>query len=324
MIQGSLKRSIKDDIQDIFHLTDGGYSVYHFYLGKVSRLMSRPWGKKESKLSWGIFVRGGVWYWRDFATDETGNCISFVAKYFNINNMEAVNKILFDFKLSPSPVKITWVRPYEQEKQYIKIKFSRKPFTLKHHKFWNKVGVSEEHCEKCNCFAVKDVAFNGTRFNLKPDEIAFAYYAPEEDGVKLYLPERERKDKFRTNVSFHYIWNPLGIKSCDRLIVQKSNKDLIVSSMLFPNVVATQSESYQIFNDEVVSTLKQMSDDIWIWYGSDDDGVTKCKKVTKSFGFKYINTPKNLLPDVNDTYSMADICGIRQVETFMKTKKLII
>lgn len=334
MIQGETKQEYLS-LDEILRLTNGGYDIYHYYLGTVKRQMSRPWGKKESYPSWGIFPRDGIWFWKDKAREESGNAIHFVERYFGLNFLEALNKVRWDFglggtKVNTSPVKITWEAPEITDKEYVKISFTDKPFTKKHHEFWNIAEVSEDRCKKYNCFAVKDLAIRRKRVAIGKDEIVFAYYCPEEDAVKIYFPERSSDQKFRNNVSFHHLWNYSNLHACKDLIVQKSPKDMIVTSIITECVTSTQAEAVKIFNTETVQAINDISETPWIWYGSDDDGVRKCKQITGTNSWKYINTPKNLLPEVNDVYSFVKMhnlknpgTGIKELEKFMKTKGLL-
>lgn len=321
---------------EILAATNGGYDIYRYYLGKVERIRDRPWGKKEKKPSWGIFA-GQVWFWKDQATEESGNALTYVERAFSLSPKEARDKVCWDFGLNPSqakninPVRITWDPPTEEEKKdYIDINFSTKLFTKKHHDFWNIADVTEEHCRKYNTFAVKDLAINRQRVPIGKDEIVFAYYCEEEDSVKIYFPERDKDRRFRNNVSFHYLWNYSNLQECDNLVVQKSMKDLLVTTLLTPCVTATQAEAVKIFDASTVDKINAISKSPWVWYGADNDGVLKCQKITGTNKWKYINTPKKYLPDVNDTYSIVKMwnlenpgTGLKQLEEFMKHKKLL-
>lgn len=319
MIQGKEKQFFTAD--DIMFLTGGGYDIYIYYLGEVSRIMQRPWGKKEKKLSWGIFRRENVWFWKDQATEESGTAIHFVQKKFSLSFKEAINKIVDDLSLKNPEQRKVYVRPLQEEAEIVKIKFTDKPFEDRHHKFWHP--VTEDICKSYNCFAVKDAAINGKRVAINKDELVFAYHAPEEDGVKLYFPERERTERFRNNVSYHYLWNFSNISKCEKLIIQKSVKDMIFTSLVTPCVIATQAEGIKIFNEDVVNKINSITDSPWIWYGSDWDGVQKCKRITDTNNWKYINTPKDLLPEINDVYGYVKKFGIKSLEDFMKLKKLL-
>lgn len=319
MIKGKRKCG---DLNEVLSATSGGYDIFRYYLGKVGRVMQRPWGARETKLSWGIFPHNGLWFYKDQATEESGTSVHFVMKYFSLNLPEALNKISWDFGIGGnvvniSPVRVTWEKPDEQD--YMSINFSSKPFEKMHHEFWNKAGVSEEHCNKYNCWAVKDLAINKKRVGIR-GELVFAYYCPEEDGVKVYFPNRGRGEKFRNNVSYHHLWNFDNLESCEKLVVQKSNKDMIVTSLITPCVTSTQAEAVKIFDEPTVNKINSITIKPWIFYGSDQDGVKKCKEITGCNKWKYINTPKNLLPDINDAYGYACKFGIEGLASFMKTK----
>lgn len=326
MVKGKGKNLLSVD--DILAATNGGHSIYMAYLGKVGRLMSRPWGKKERHLSWGIFPKNGVWFWKDQANEEVGNAMTFTERYFGLTHSEAKDKICWDFGLGTgketnrAPIIITWDKP-EEDKIFVPISFTSKPFSKRHHAFWNAAEVTEEHCLKMNCFAVKDLAINRRKAVIRKDEVVFVFYCPEEDAVKVYFPERMKGEKFRNNVSFHHLWNYNNIKECDNLIVQKSPKDMIVTTMVSPCCIATQAEAVKIFDEDTVAMINQISKSPWIWYGSDWDGVKKCKEITDTNKWHYINTPKSLLPDINDAYGYACKFGLKGLEEFMHAKKLI-
>lgn len=330
MIKG-VEKTGSIPVDDILRITNGGFDIFKAYLGNVSRLMNRPWGRKEKKLSWGIFPKDGVWFYKDQANEETGNAFHFVQRMFGLDFLQAKDKICWDFgiggkEINASPVKITWEAP-EIEKKYTNIGFTHQPFKKAHHEFWNIAETTEEHCRKYNCLAIKDLAINSRRVNLRVGEVAFVYYATE--GVKIYFPERERSKRFKSNVNFHHLWNYENLKDCNNLIVQKSNKDMIVTSMIEECCIATQAEAIGIFDPPTVEKINQISKHPWIWYGSDWDGVKKCKEITDTNAWRYINTDKEFLPD-NDVYSVVKMwnmkepgTGLKKLQEFMKLKKLI-
>lgn len=333
MIKGKIQRKFIT-AEDVLGGTTGGYDVYMLYLGKVRRQMDRPWGKKEKKPSWGIYPYGGLWFWKDHATEETGNAIQFVEKQFGLTFSEARDRIAWDFGIGGQEVErkkiVTWEAPYAEDKEFVRMNFTKQSFLKQHHDFWNIVEVSESHLEKLNYFAVKDLAIQGRRVYIRPGEAVFAFYCPEEDGVKIYFPERDKGEKFRNNVSYHHLWHYDELEECENLIVQKSNKDLAVTKMITPCVISTQAEGIKIFNEETVSRINTITKSPWVWYGSDSDGVKKCKGITDTNKWKYLNTPKNLLPLVNDTYSIVKMwntekmgTGLKKLEEFMKLKKVI-
>ena len=216
---------------------------------------------------------------------------------------------------------------------YIFIGFSSKKFGRKHHEFWNIAGVSEEWCNKFECWAVKDAVKSNPitkkreRIPIGNDEIVFAYYCPEEDGVKLYFPEREKGNKFRTNVSGSHLWNFDNVGACENIVIQKSNKDMIVTALFTECVSAVQSENIGVFWNEGKTELAERVDEkgkhVFLSYGSDEDGKNKSIKLSKLLNWKWVNPPNKFLPDVNDVYSLAAIQGLSEVEKMFKNKKII-
>lgn len=330
MVRGSKKPDIIT-YEEVLRMTGGGYDIYMAYEGKVEKKMKRPWGTDRNP-SWGIFCRNGVWFWSDRATEESGTAIEYMQKKFGLNFGDCMKKLVWDFgwgeeKINASPIKVVWERKKE-EQEPIHITFDTQPFKKKHHEFWNIAEVTERDCNKLECWAVKTLVVKRRIFRFKPDEIVFAYYAPELKKVKIYFPEREKNEKFLNNVPYFYLWNIRNVQKCNDVIVQKSYKDLIVTSLITPCIISTQAEAVQIFNEETVQTINSLADNVWVWYGSDDDGVKKCKEITNTNKWKYINTPKMLLPDVNDNYGFVRMhnlknpgTGIKKLEEFMKSKK---
>ena len=107
------------------------------------------------------------------------------------------------------------------------------------------------------------------------------------------------------------------------LIVDFVTMSLVTFSLLYPNNIATQNESTQLFTPSVVQSINDLSDDVWLFYGSDDDGVKKSRVVTSVNNWQYINTPSKLLPEVNDVYSFVKKFGLEALEEFCKSKNLL-
>lgn len=311
---------------DLFYYTNGGKEIYEMYLGKQvnSRtIMKRPWGS-DNHPSWGIFLKDDVWLWKDQATEEVGNAVTFVQKLYDISFLEAVNKIKGDFGLGDkqSIKDRHYVIQASEPKKYSHITAKTFRFRERHHFFWNVADVTEDWCKQHDCYAVKELSINRRRITIGSDETVFVYLADDIKKVKVYFPDR-REMRFRTNAPSDYLWEAHKMKWCDRVVIHKSMKDLIVFSQIFPHNIATQNESIKLFDEEVVSQINLLSPDPWLFYGSDNDGVKKCTEVTKVNGWKYINTPKSMLPQINDVYGYVKQHGLKQLEEFCKQKHLL-
>lgn len=340
MFTGAVKKQrefLKSD--EVLSMTTGGYDVYMYYLGRVARIMQRPWGKKERKHSWGVYPWNGLWMWKDQANEESGTAIQFVQKMFGLSFVEAVNKIIFDFGLQPDAIGVqskskvvTWDEPTEEDKTYVRINFTTKPFQPEHHNFWSGTDVCESRCHRFDCYAVKDLAIKGRRFKLRDKEVVFAYYAEEEDAVKIYFPERgqdEYNPKFRNNVSGSYLWNFERLLSktgggLQKGMIQKSYKDLLITTLFTDNVICGQNEQSKLWLSQfTIDRVGKLFQNVWMAFGSDEDGVTKSQKVTAVTKWNWVNPHKDLLPDINDFYSLAKGHGPQAVETLLKEKNFL-
>lgn len=304
--------------QSLYQITNNGYDIYSRYLGKIYKIMCRPWGKRESKLSWGIYYNGEIWKWKDFATGEVGSPIDFVMRYHSISFQEALLKVKID--LGGNYTTKYTINPAALDRSTI-IKFSYQKYKARHHAYWNCVEVTEEDCKKENCYAIKDLSINNNKVNINSQECVFGFYAEDIDKVKIYFPERERR--FFNNAPYRYLW---GIKSLPNtnksLVIQKSYKDKIVTSLLVPTI-ATQNESLEIFTPEVITTIEGKADNIYLFYGSDPDGEEKSNKITTLTEWEELATPKNELPAINDVYGYVKKYSLIKLQELLKTKNVI-
>lgn len=308
---------------DILFYTGGGRDIYIRYLGKADKIMKRPWGK-DRKPSWGVFLYNGLYFWKDQATENSGTAIQFVQKMFGLTYKEALDKLIWDFGLGGKESKVERIdnQYVKEEKKPVHIAYTLQPFQQRHKDFWECVGASEEWCAKFKCFAVENLTIDRKKVYIKSTERVFVY---ESDSVlcKVYFPDRVGMNRFRNNLPWDYLYNIDNVEKGKRIVVQKSMKDLITLALIYPNVIATQSEHLKIFTPEVVEKIENISKDIFVWYGSDSDGVKKCQNITKEFGWKYINCPKDEDSTVNDSYSYACKYGIDKLKEFCQQKQLI-
>lgn len=315
--------------ESLWKLTNNGADIYKFYVKKSPPFITkRPWAADKHP-SWGVWqARSGVWLWKDHATEEAGDAITMVRRMFNLDGAEALTKICGDLGLVGIPIPMDVVEGDSPDvahkiREHVHITAKITKFTARHHKFWNVVGVTEDYCKKFDCYAVKELAINHRKVNIGCYERVFVYYARDIDKVKIYFPDREGVARFRNNIPNTYLWRSSYLENFDKLVIHKSMKDLITFSQIYPHNIATQNESLSPFTEENVAFINAHSKEPWLFYGSDADGVKKSTNITKTFDWKYINTPANLLPDVNDIYSFVKEHGLKKLEEFCKQKTLI-
>lgn len=289
--------------------------------------MKRPWGRDEHP-SWGVWqALDGVWMWKDQASEEVGGPLQFVQRLFNLSYPEAIQKVCYDLGLDNKYVEAhqVYVERNKEPTEYVHITAKVMKFKERHHAFWNSVEVTEDWCKKFDCYAVEELYISRRRVVIGEYERVFVYLASDIDKVKVYFPDRESGARFRNNVPFSYLWQRHKIvDKCHKLVVHKSMKDLITFAQLHPHNIATQNESVKLFTPEVVSSINHAADEVWMFYGSDDDGVKKCTEVTAQNNWKYINTPNHMLPDINDVYSYVKQHGLKKLEQYCKSKNLML
>lgn len=317
--------------EELLALTDGGYSIFKKELGNfpICRAFSHPL-KRDRHSSGAIFPVEGVWFLKDFAGDiPTMTAVQYIQRKYSLNFGEAIDKICHDIGLNTQTREYKPIGIMEKAPVYevsdVHISFSERKWIGKHHKFWENTGVDKEHCEKYSTFAVKDAAINKRRVQIGKDEVVWAYYIPEMEKVKLYFPERNKNLRHRGNVPNNWIWGLNNIEQCDKLIVQKSMKDLLVTTIITPCVVALQNEDAKLFvNAETGEKLEKCGKKIFLAFGSDEHGVKNSKLLTDEYNYKWVNPPKFLLQeDINDAYALSHKYGIDAWRECLKQKNII-
>lgn len=299
-IEYSKEEALKD--------SQGGWDVFRYEIGDfpIGISFNSPL-RSDRNPSFKIFLKEGIWFYKDFSSEESGTCIQFVQKKHNFSYKEALEyiyKILG--KANNNKISITKAPNYEEKE--IHIAFTSTRFDNKHAAYWNSYTLSEEFLRQNNVYRVKDLAINHKRVILGKDELTFAYYAPDIDKCKILRIGVQKQDKWRTNVGKKYLWLLNELEGCKRLIVSKSLKDALCLKKLGVCSVATQSENAKIFDydetDEkdinLVEKLESFSKEIVINFGSDEQGKKQSRIITEKTGWRHYNTPDRLLPDIND------------------------
>jgi hypothetical protein len=319
-------------LEEILALSNGGYSIFAHELGKfpISKAFHHPL-RKDRAPSAAIFVKEGVWFLKDFSeTLPTMTAIQFVQNKYSLDYKDAIDKICQDLGINQSTKEykpsVIIEKPPVFEESEIHIGFSERKWIKKHYEFWDNTSVTKEHCERYNTFAVKDAAINRRRIKIGKEEVVFAYFEPILDKVKLYFPEREGELRHRGNVPNSHIWNINNIGECENLIVQKSMKDLLVTTVLTPCVVAVQNESAKRFmNANNAEQLQKLSKNIYLAFGSDEHGKKHSNILSKEYGFGWVNPPNKYLEEgINDAFSLSSKYGIEAWNKCLKNKKILI
>ena len=314
----------------------GEQSIFFMYYGHfpLRKKVKSIWNTKEKVPSAEFyFNRNGKLVYRDYGGEgDYLDCFAFVAKMHGIKYGEAIQKVAVDFGLTGAQPIFTQkqlnsvVRFDKQIKKELIIQFEPAPWTEQSLEFWKAGEITEAELTNDFIYTVNEIWFNKRKFWFKTNQIRYAILVHdwkgqrEEPYVKIYSPFDVEDNKWRTNAPLDL---PFGLQTLefksDTLIVTKSAKDMLVLKKIFPDVIAAQNESLASLPLELLQKLFKRFKTIYIWFDSDDTGVKNCIKFNE-LGCKYINTPKNLLPDIKDPFDFAKKYSVRDLRAFTETK----
>jgi len=323
--------------EDIMNASNNGYDIFVRELGSVNprKNISNPFIKdrnpscrvKQSKTS-------GIWMLKCYNDDGwMGNAISFIQRRYSLTFKEAIDKIAVDLGLSDTinkeytPIaKTENIKPVTNTKLFVE--YEKIPFTKVHADYWGV--LTEEHLNSENIFAISKIAINKKVTEIPKNEISFVYI-PDGNEIKNGVKQLRigknvtKQDKWRSyNMPNSFLWNysKYKDKKVKRLFVLKSRKDELIFNLLGFNTISVQSENGHIL-DENMPKILPLADEIVLVMGSDEQGVNMCKPIQKKYNVRYYNTPKNLLPLVNDPFSFYSAFSLNALKNHLKTKKLL-
>lgn len=324
MIQGKIKRNLS--ISSILsQITE--WDIYRYYIGEdftVGKSLSSPLREGDEDPSFRVDNLSNGLHHIDYAKPELrGDAIDFVRQKFSLSLQEAMEKIDEDFGLGLVPGKQYNIRKapvYKQPKlEEKKVSFIQFEGTKKYNRieqmYWNGYRASFDLLKRENVYGVRSLYIDRQRVNLPTDEPVFAYYAPEIEKVKIYRPFANKKKgqwKWKSNIPFTYMFGLNKLRSCDKVIIAKSQKDRIVLMSFTDDVVAVQGESFAAISDESFQKIKSKSNSQYLLFGSDPQGKEQAAIITSTLGIDDISMPAHYLP-ANDPAEVAKEYGLEAV-----------
>ena len=321
--------------EDIFRFTDNGLDIFERELPNVTLTKNiRSPFHIDTNPSFRVKKSGksGLYIGTDYTTGKIYTGISLVQELYNLDFVDAMNKISWDFKISNQKTEYVKVNKVFEEKvikpsEPILYEFTEMRFEKRHHNYWNSGELYEDFLKKNDIFAASHIAINKKVVEILDDEMCFIYVAKVRPYGELKILRIghtvDKSQKWRTNIPNTYVWGLSDYKdySLENLWVIKSRKDEMIAKLLDLSTTSVQSEN-DIILDMNMPKLKSKAKNIILSFGSDADGVKKSKIVQQKHDCKYYNTPKNMLPDINDLFSYVAVHGLRKLERHIKSKKL--
>ncbi len=313
------------------------YDIFRFYMPdhtwRLNQVTYSPF-RKENNPSFVIGNKLGYLSFIDFAdTNLRGDCFNFVQALFNLRDTSEVLRLIDkDFNLgfvngvySDDYKKITseYKQP-ELEKRYATIQVSVRKFTAEELAYWAEYHQDLQDLRDNNIYAIKTLYLNKQKFPLKTTDLTFGYLY-EGQHWKIYRPFADKKSKWvPNNVPITCMDGLEDIKNCKVAFINKSKKDYMVMKKVFPCSCAVQNEGIGCFSHENIEYLKANSDSQILSFDSDVTGVKNSQQITQLFDFGYANVPRKYLAEgIKDWADLAKAHGLKAIEDYLKTKKLL-
>ena len=304
---------------DIYRYEIGNFSINHAFCNPL---------RKDNNPSFVIYMNeAGNLRHKDFADSSySGSGVEYVQQKYGLSVGDAMRKIAKNFGLldeddtTYKEVTSSYTKPVMDQKRYTFIQVKVRKWEKRDLDYWGQFGISVEELKAEAVYPLSELFINRRRDPFRQDELVYAY--KYETGFKIYFPQREKGERWKSNIKTSIVENIKILQELDPAVVliTKSKKDRLVLSRYFPYVMNVQNESRSCFTPEFVEMLKGR--DVWINYDSDEAGVKNCTNITSEFGYKYINVPKNYLP-VKDIADLYRVHGEEEVIKVLKSKNLI-
>lgn len=313
------------------------YDIFRLYMpNKLWRLNEVTYSpfRREHNPSFLIGNKYGHMTFVDFAdTGKRGNCFDFVKYLFGIDTFnEVLLKIDRDFGLGISSrdnigeykrIQAEYKQPTDVIKRYCFIQVETRKFIKEELAYWNQYHQDVVDLKRNNIYSVKTLYLNRRKFVLNDTELRFGYLYGEH--WKIYRPFANRKNKWMpNNVPITEMDGKENIKNCEVAFINKSKKDYMVMSKVFPCSCAVQNEGIGCFSPENVEWLKTNSKKQILSFDSDVTGVANSQQITKLFDFGYCNVPRKYLTEgIKDWADLGKTYGLKVIEDYLKEKGLI-
>lgn len=232
--------------------------------------------------SWYRRTYSGKIYLKDWSTDETIDCFAFVGKLYNESYSEVIQRIARDFgivkngkvtievtpKNSPPPVELD---------RWNGITFQlNKDFDDFELEYWSQYLITEETLEKFNVSSVKALYLDGRKVGASSlSEPCFCY--DYKTSNKFYSPYSKLKWLGSAKTTDVIGEEQLGEDKIKKIILTKSQKDVMVLSELGLSAISFQGEGYRIsvkLAKKLLALLqKHEVQEIIVLYDNDNAGV---------------------------------------------------
>lgn len=266
------------------------YTLYCFYTGYESISLNKAYNcpfRIDKVPSFSIFRTnqeniGVEYYWKDHKTRESGDIFKLIQKIERLDSRyEVFSKINEDFGLDynlPGVQEREKITLYQKPKEsIIKIRIAAIPFTLAGKAYWKQFEVDQQLLDLYNTTQIKWYwSFFDQQAPYSVLDPTFAYRIGE--YYQVYSPTAEKVNKFRNDLPENYFFGYLQLpKTGDKLVIDKSCKDVIFCRRLGFNAVCGKSETTMIPHYKMVELLGRFKE-VYITLDPDEAGRNQTEK----------------------------------------------
>jgi hypothetical protein len=327
------KISLENLSSELILNTVSEYQIFAYYIPNL--VLNKPFQsplRKDIKPSFNVFYANklGKLIFRDFSTNEKGDCFVFVSKLFNLDYYSTLKKVAYDFGIIQdgfSEIKEIFIPKnidYKKESQKTHIGIKKQNFTSFDLSYWKTYGISEMTLQKYNVFSCNYLFINNKIFKINNiTNPTYAYLELKDNNVSYKIYQPFNKDcRFISNVdsSIWQGWTQMP-KEANTLIITKSLKDVmsITENIKIPSV-ALQAETTNP-KEHIIEELKSRFNKIFLLYDNDYDkeqnwGRIYGNKIASNYGIKQIEIP--------DKYKSKDFSDLVKNHGIKKAKSLIL
>lgn len=313
--------------EDVMKWTDNGRLVFERELGHIPKKAINSPLRSDKNPSFTVFQsNSGIWCYKDFSNDDSSNAIKFIQERYNLSFNKALEYIYNN--LGCKNQEIVGITQHKAPKKGVTIDYSVIPFTSKHKAYFDQYGLPEDYLNKNDVWAIDKYAINKKVIKIPDNQYCFVYEAKDIGKCKILTLGEDVKSKWINSAPNTYLWgyNELKNKKCDELWLNKSWKDALVMKYHFNKCsIALQNEDAKIYLNNNIEKVENISDNIILALGTDDQGKTQSIKISKERGYKWFNIPNALyenynLEDVSDYLSQF---SVKSLANLLKIKKML-
>lgn len=282
MINGTKKTSLFINREDV-SLSDRDIIKRYLGIDSFPCKLSSPLREDDNRPSFSMQEKGGIVFWKDFGTGESGNAITLMSKLWNVSYQEALLKIKLDTECKIPRVNL--IRRYNGQIHLVSsstIQVKVREWKDYDREFWQSFGIPQEFATWCNVYPIsyafftKEIDGKKTTLTVPMDKYAYAYFEWKDgqQSIKLYQPYSETmKWLSKHDASVWDLWKQTfkwaDKKSNEAVIITSSRKDaMCLWYNLGVPAMSLQGEGY-IPKPQVMQQVLDKFKKVYLWYDND-------------------------------------------------------